>query len=371
MYPQGIYDDFPKDGVTVVFGPDLKQRIKDAIGDDCQNNPGSCRDRLMPVLQNTDVHTHAKRFILISAFLITDVVAALSYLLVAGSAAAAGAGAAWLASDVPAVKLDYSDLAQIHDLGKVDKIVVEQGENATPTTIAVPAVTETPTPTGSAFITMETLTADSEKAKKGDIIFHIPVDTAHRIQDFLAMLGVQSLVETCKGFDLFNPQNSRVRRDKRADSIETCLRAVANFAPEWIEGAPEDVLQLAPQNIPNLPGTGQGVAFPVQNVMVDGGRVVVMVYHVVLQHERPAIPAPGLNYLTLARSATGLTILLHVVMHAGQMALDIVLPQSSVATDVKEDEFSCPADMLCVDDACGAQKNDVEIPQRNAFCTKV
>jgi hypothetical protein len=249
IYPQGIYDDFPKDGVTVVFGPDLKQRISVAIGNNCHTDLTSCRERLMPILHNTDLHTHTKRFILITAFVIGDVVASVSYLLSVAAAAAAGAGTgAWLASEVPAVRLSYSDLAQIHDLGKADKIAIQQGTDATPTIIVVPAMSEAPTPTGPDFIIMETLTADSDIAKKGDIVYHIPTDAARRIQDFLAMFGVKSLVDSCEGHDLFNPQKSRVRRGKRANTIEECLRQLNNFNAEWIEAVPQNVLQLAPEN---------------------------------------------------------------------------------------------------------------------------
>jgi hypothetical protein len=375
MYPQGIYDDFPKDGVTVVFGPDLKQRIRDAIGNDCHTDPTSCREKLMPILENTDVHTHAKRFILISAFLIADVVVSLSWLLATAAGAATGAGAAWLASDVPALRLSYSDLAQIHDLGKADKIAVKQGIDATPTTIVVPAMSDAPAPTGADPITMETLTTDSEIAKKGDIVFHIPADTARRVEDFLAMFGVKSLVDSCEGYDFFNPQKSRVRRGKRADTIENCLRQVQNFNAEWIEAVPQDALQLAQQNFPNQPGAGQVVNFPVPNTMADGVQIVVTTYQVVLQHWRARqtapVPAPEFDVRLLAQSTIGLTILLRVIMGAGQLALNVVLPQSAVSTNLKEDEFSCAKDVLCKDDACGAQENGVDMPRRNAFCKKV
>jgi hypothetical protein len=376
IYPQGIYDDFPKDGVTVVFGPDLKQRISVAIGNNCHTDLTSCRERLMPILQNTDLHTHTKRFILITAFVIGDVVASVSYLLSVAAAAAAGAGTgAWLASEVPAVRLSYSDLAQIHDSGKANKIAIQQGTDATPTTIVVPAMSEAPTPTGPDFITMETITADSDIAKKGDIVYHIPTDAARRIQDFLAMFGVKSLVDSCEGHDLFNPQKSRVRRGKRANTIEECLRQLNNFNADWIEAVPQNALQLAPQNFPNQPGPGQAVDFPVQGTMVDGVQVVVTTYHVMMQHRRivqaAPVPVQGLDLNVLAVAAVGLTILTHAIMFAGQVGLKVVLPQSAISRDIRDDDFSCPKDILCINDACGAQKSGSEIAQRNAYCTKV
>jgi hypothetical protein len=370
MYPQGFYDDFPKDGVTVVFGPDLKQRIKDAIGNDCQSNPTSCRERLIPIIQNTDVNTHTKRFVMVTAFVVGEVVMALSYLL------AAGAGAAWLVTDVPAVRLSYSDLAQLHDIGHTDSVVIDQGEGTTPTTGTVPTMSEAPTSTGKDLITMETLTADSSEAKKGDIVYHIPADTASRLQDFLAMLGVQSLMESCKGHDLFKlGQSSRVRRAKRANTIEACLRDLGNLAADYIEGAPQNALQLAQQNFPNLPGAGQVVNFPAQNAMVDGVQVVVRTYHIVLRH-REVAPAPGgalqpFNVPIYVTVSIGLTILVWAVMHAGEVAQYVVLPQGAVVADLKEDDLSCPKDIRCFDDACGAQGDNENIAQRNAFCKKV
>ena len=42
---------------------------------------------------------------------------------------------------------------------------------------------------------------------------------------------------------------------------------------------------------------------------------------------------------TLVRSALGLTILVHAVMHAGQVGLEVWVPPSAVKTDIKEDEL--------------------------------
>jgi hypothetical protein len=190
------------------------------------------------------------------------------------------------------------------------------------------------------------------------------------------MFGVKSLVDSCEGYDLFNPQKSRFRRGKRGNNIETCLRELSNFASEWVEAIPQNALQLAPQNLPNLPGPGQAISFPIQNTMIDGVQVVVTTYHIVFQHRgvRAPVPTgqgPEFDLKVVALASVGLTILTHVIMHAGQMALQIVLPQNAITRDVREDDFNCPKDMLCVNDACGAQKSGVEIAQRNAFCKKV
>jgi len=58
-------------------------------------------------------------------------------------------------------------------------------------------------------------------------------------------------------------------------------------------------------------------------------------------------------------------------MSAGQLLADIWIPKSAVSTDIKEDEFACPKDILCVDEECEAQQDNQEVAVRNAFCKTV
>jgi len=275
MFPRGIYDDFPQDGVTIAFGPNLKKRIRDAIGDDCKANPEDCRKRLTRVIQNTEIGTHSKRFILVTSFLVGAIVKVTVELLVAATIA----GIAWeAAQNIPSVRHEYSDLTQIQELGNADTFAIRPGPSANPTTVNFPAMSDAPTPAGKEKITIETLTSDSGDRKKGDIVYHIPEDSARRIQDLLGMLGVQSLVDSCKGYDLFRPQNSRMRR---ADTLEDCLRQVANMVPDLMETIPEDAVQLAEQFIPEAPAAGQAIQFSVQNALVDGVHVVAISYRII------------------------------------------------------------------------------------------
>ncbi|KAH5421018.1 hypothetical protein HBI46_082250 [Parastagonospora nodorum] len=371
MFPRGIYDDFPQDGVTMAFGPDLKKRIKDAIGDDCKANPEDCRKRLIPVIHNTDIGTHSKRFILITSFLVGAIVRVTVSLLVA----AAVTGIVWeAAGNIPSVKYEYSDLAQIQDMGNSNKFAVRPGPAAEPTTVDFPAMSDAPTPTGKGAITIETLTSDSGDRKKGDIVYHIPEDSARRIQDLLGMLGVQSIVDSCKGYDLFHPQNSRVRR---AETLEDCLRQVANMVPDLMETIPEDAVQLAEQFIPQIPASGQVIQFPVQNALVEGVHVVAISYRIIrvrVGGGNPPAPggqAPGFSVRSFLHSNLGYAIVASAAMGAGQLVADIWIPKSAVSTDIKEDEFACPKDILCVDKECEAQEDNKEIPVRNAFCKTI
>ncbi|KAF1954802.1 hypothetical protein CC80DRAFT_475507 [Byssothecium circinans] len=376
MYPRGIYDDFPKDGVTLVFGPDLKKRIIDTMGSDCQANQEACRNRLIPILDNTDIHTHAKRVILISAFLAFELIWATAYIITA----AAAVGAAWLASESPAVKYEYSDLDQLHQLGGTDKVgvVMENDPDAPPATIVIPGTpVKPPTSTGPNFITLETLKADTGNHKAGDIVYHIPVDSARKIQDLLGMLGIDRLVESCKGYDLLSPQRNQ---KKRANTLEQCWKDLSDMTSNFLETAPEGALQLAPQNFPAQPAPGGAIGYPVQNVVIEQVHLIIVPYHILRAHMRargapaappPTVPLPQFHVPTLVRSALGMTILSHAAMFAGQVALDIFVSKDAVSTELKEDEFTCPNEILCIDGDCGAQQQDETfVADRNAFCKK-
>ena len=78
----------------------------------------------------------------------------------------------------------YNDLNQIHQLKYSYTIAFQYDAMGTPNTITVPALSKTPTPTDEDMIALETLTADAGERKAGDIVYHIPEDSARRIQDF-------------------------------------------------------------------------------------------------------------------------------------------------------------------------------------------
>jgi hypothetical protein len=178
MFPRGIYDDFPQDGVTIAFGPDLKKRIKDAMGDDCKAKLDDCRKRLTPIIHNTDIGTHYKRLILVTSFLVGTIISVTVQLLITADAV----GIAWeVAQSIPSIKYEYSDLTQISEMNDSETLAFKVGPAGDPITISVPAMSDTPTPIGKDRITIETLSSDSGDRKKGDIVYHIPEDSARRI----------------------------------------------------------------------------------------------------------------------------------------------------------------------------------------------
>jgi hypothetical protein len=140
---------------------------------------------------------------------------------------------------------------------------------------------------------------------------------------------------------------------------------------------PEQALQLAARNFPMPVGPGQGIGYPVP-VMRNPGEeyVIIGIYHVLYMHRRGAaalVPAPIADHLdipTLVKSALGLTILMHAVMHAGQVVMELWIPQSAVKTDINIDELTCPKEILCFNDACGAQ-GDSAIQVQDTWCKTV
>lgn len=326
----------------------------------------------MPVLHNTDVSAHTKRFVLVSALMLGYLIA-----LVAAEVMILAAEGAYLANDVPPVKLNDYELYKIGQMDGSKKIVLEPPTNDEEATITIPsAVIATPTSTGPDFITIETLTADSGERKKGDYVYHIPLDNARRIQTAFGQFRLYEVIKVCKGYDVFNPKNSRIRRAD--NTIEECLRQMANFVPHFMDFIPENAVQLAQQNFPPQPGPGQPVGFPVQNMRVGGVLIVAIPYHILLNNanrwqEGPGNgpPAQRFHVPTLVRSAVGLTLVMHGVMNAGKMAFEIWVPKSSVAPETKEDEFDCPEEILCIDDDCGAQEDDKYIQRHETFCKNV
>jgi hypothetical protein len=71
IYPTGVYDTFPSDGLTIAFGPELREKIEITREQHCNNKPEKeCRNALSSVLQTTDVSMHVKRFIPVAAWLL-------------------------------------------------------------------------------------------------------------------------------------------------------------------------------------------------------------------------------------------------------------------------------------------------------------
>lgn len=131
IFPTGIYDTFPDDGITVALGPELRSRVKDAMNKNCANGLADqgCHGAVTSVLHDTNISAHTKRFLGVgfaTAAVIVGLVAIVGHLIVA----------AGIAGQPSAVKLDVGDLSQIHSLGAAKTFAaVTQGVEAAPTTI--------------------------------------------------------------------------------------------------------------------------------------------------------------------------------------------------------------------------------------------
>ena len=69
MYPTGVHDTIPPDGITIAFGPGIRQQVEDVRTQSCNDGQSEgCRKALNDILQKTEVSTHVKRFIPLAAW---------------------------------------------------------------------------------------------------------------------------------------------------------------------------------------------------------------------------------------------------------------------------------------------------------------
>ncbi|KAJ4377484.1 hypothetical protein N0V83_000309 [Neocucurbitaria cava] len=355
IYPTGIYDEFPKEGITMAFGPELRKQIKDTMLQNCKDKSREqCRNALNPVLQRTDVTTHTKRFIAISAILLGELLIAIAAetLIIFGEGIYLHNTA-----DVPKeIKFDHGDLDQIQSMAGAHTFAAVTGTSGTPSTITYqpPATT-----TAADFITIETLTADKDGRKAGDVVYRIPENAAARIQDFLGMTGIKDTQEKCKGQSL-----------KRADNVQECLRRVQRHGMDLADVGPSNLLQLSQRNIPARPGPVQPIGFPIPNLAANGVLLLIPVYHVVYEHAPRAPNADqGWDPSILAKSAIGLTVAAHAAMFAGQSMLEIWVDKDKLVTNLKEDDLACPKDVICVSDDCKGQEEGKNVGAMTPICT--
>jgi hypothetical protein len=114
VYPTGIYEEFPEDGITIALGADLRKQITDTMAKTC-NSGGytqECQDALMPILHKSDLATHAKRFVIVGSIGIIS----LAVVAVAAIVYQMGRFTNY-AKDAPVnIKLNHEDLMQIKSI---------------------------------------------------------------------------------------------------------------------------------------------------------------------------------------------------------------------------------------------------------------
>ncbi|KAH7071451.1 hypothetical protein BKA63DRAFT_568584 [Paraphoma chrysanthemicola] len=328
IFPSGIYDEFPKDGIVVSVGKDLRKQIQDTMSQSCRDQGFSqeCHNALVPLLDKTDLAAHTKRFVVIGGLAIISLIIAVVALVY--EMARIGT------TEVPSnIKLNYKDLAQIQTMSGASTIAaVAPDASNKPYTITL----QPPT----------TPTAAKDGHKAGDIVYRIPQDTADRIHDFLAMTGGHEAQKICQGQNL-----------RRADTAEACIQSIERLAMNLADGGPSDLLQVAQQNVPVRPAAGQPIAIGVANLAAEGVPLIIPVYRAVYEHapRRPNFDMPWNPYV-LATGGAALSIAISWALYVPQSLTEIWIDGEKVLTDLKEDKLVCPRNIVCVADDCQGQK---------------
>ncbi|KAH7079690.1 hypothetical protein FB567DRAFT_533126 [Paraphoma chrysanthemicola] len=352
IFPTGVHDEFPDDGITIALGAELRTKISDIVAQQC--NTGSftqdCHNALMPVIQDSNIAAHTKRFVVIGGLaIISGIIGIVALLIEMGRIAN---------YEVPQdIKLNHNDLVQIQSIGGASTYAAIAAE-----TTAIPhTVSWKPSTTTAAnTITIETLAVDKDDHKAGDILFRIPPDVATRIGDFLAMTGIHDTQNKCKDQSI-----------KRADTTEECLRALQRHAMDLADAGPSNLLQVAQQNIPVRPAVGQPIGFPAQDLAMNGVQILVPVYRVayVYAPRRPNFDmewSPGV----FAIGATAVVIAAHAASAVGESLKEIWVSKSQLVKDFTEDKLSCPKDVLCIADDCMGQDDGEILETAYPYCLK-
>ena len=60
IYPTGVVDEIPEEGINIAFGPDVQKTIADILANKC-GNPDECRKEIVKNLGTPNMYLHAKR----------------------------------------------------------------------------------------------------------------------------------------------------------------------------------------------------------------------------------------------------------------------------------------------------------------------
>ncbi|KAF1836060.1 hypothetical protein BDW02DRAFT_596727 [Decorospora gaudefroyi] len=338
IYPTGVYEGVPEDGITIAFGPKLREQIESIRSQKCKTQQGEdCRHALSTAFSQTDISTHLKRYFILLAWAIGIALGGLiaQYYLMQDTA-------------MPEqIKFRLGDLSQIKSLAGAPTFAVVSNSDgdATPTTLTPQQPT---TSTATSFISMETLKADKDGHKAGDIAYHIPKKTAERIQNFLDMTGLEETQKKCKGQSL-----------KGSDPTRECAERILRHAMDLSDTGPANLLALAQSNIPGEPAAGKAIGFPIPDITLDDFLAFIQVYRRFFEAKKPA-PKDGQEWdpIICYKSAVGLTIALHAVASAGQGLQDIYIDKNDLVNDFKVEKLACPNDLVCLSQDCQGQKPD-------------
>jgi hypothetical protein len=197
------------------------------MGPDCAAQSTACVERIRPLIHNTDVSAHTKRFILVSAFLVGEIVSFITSALVV---AAAAGGAALVATHN--IKYDYEDMDAIHGIAEanVSTIAIQHEYNGVPTVFSIPPM-PLATPPQDSGVDVRHFLMDTVDHKEGDWGFTIQESYRASIQHILDVVGIESVQKVCAGQDLFylvveqQQSHSQARSVRRMSRRHRALRA--------------------------------------------------------------------------------------------------------------------------------------------------
>ncbi|KAF2855529.1 hypothetical protein T440DRAFT_513642 [Plenodomus tracheiphilus IPT5] len=236
VYPTGIYDEIPAEGITLIMGPDLRKSLRETMETHCK---------------------HTKRVLAMFGI-------ALGTLLFANVSAEVlrlSAEAKHIYDIPKAIKLGHGDLIQFHSLGPASTIAFEVNPTMAPVTATY-----------------------SYSCWLRDIVYHVPEPAAIRLHDYLAQMGAQKVFQ-----DFLSGK-------KRADT--SCLEPATLQFARLVPDGPEGLIQLANIPEPPPPGVGQALGFPLPAYPVNGHYIVRQITP--LEDFRRAIIASLLTVIILA-----------------------------------------------------------------------
>ncbi|KAF2444647.1 hypothetical protein P171DRAFT_279562 [Karstenula rhodostoma CBS 690.94] len=149
--PDGFHDDIPQEGLTFGLGPEIAAEMKKIVEENCKDRKDLqvCIEKVHDTLTNTQLNTHSKRFVLLTAGTVAAVVPwIIPVIAVVGIVAWALASEDGKPAKVYLPHEKNGPLAQIETLGDdVDYVAFSIGEGDEANVVANVTITLTPTPT--------------------------------------------------------------------------------------------------------------------------------------------------------------------------------------------------------------------------------
>ncbi|KAL1592775.1 hypothetical protein SLS60_011191 [Paraconiothyrium brasiliense] len=363
--PDGFHDTIPQEGLTFGLGPEITAEMKKIVEENCKDNKNLqvCIEKVHDTLTNTQLNTHSKRFLLLTA----GAVAVAVPWIIAAIIVVSKIALTWALADGETGKLhlpheDNGPLAQIETLGDdVDYVAFSTGEGDNANVVANVTITPTPAPMPNPdqSVSLEEVTADGDGHKKGSILMHIPEDLDRNLRDRLRVLGVQQIRDLCAKDREAHAITRRSKIDPRAPPpvSEECRTGVRNLARSSMFAMDDEMaMQMVPAN-PNNPANLEthpdGAAVP--NLDIDGLNAAIEMARQ-YQQRRGANNLPGANsfYRGLIVASLVLRYVQEVALVMKEVDELLTLVEWGVEQikKVTSKDALCPSDLVCFDTGC-------------------